>query len=116
MKVILRIVAIATFFLGLGLLTGEVGGISWQWLHLFAGLGTVALAAISLGPWTRRSAGAPSLGGVARISWWWPLIPFCIGLTLFLGLWSGGQVRMLVIAAHVVAGVAERRTAAVTSR
>ena len=34
------------------------------------------------------------------------LLPFALGLTLFLGLWTSGQVYMAVLAAHVIVGIA----------
>ncbi|MAG37318.1 MAG: hypothetical protein CL878_13875 [Dehalococcoidia bacterium] len=108
MREVLRIVAIATFFLGLGLLTGNVGGAMWRWLHVLFGLGTVVLAAVELGPFVGRAAraGTRALGGPARIAWWWSLIPLVLGIALYFGLWSSGQGRMAVVAAHVIAGIA----------
>ena len=100
----LRILTVATFFIGLGLLTGTIGGDLWRWLHLVVGVGIVILAILVLGPWVREATTAGIMG---RIAWWSPLVAIALGLVLFgerLGLWSSG-VRSTVITVHVIVGI-----------
>ena len=100
----LRILTVATFFIGLGLLTGTIGGDLWRWLHLVVGVGIVILAILVLGPWVREAGIA---GVIGRIAWWSPLVAIALGLVLSgerLGLWSSG-VRSTVITVHVIVGI-----------
>ena len=106
LAIALRILAIATFFIGLGLLTGTIiGGDLWRWLHLLFGGGTVVVAIVVLGPWARQAATAGTMG---RIAWWSPLVALALGLVLLgsrLGLWSSGAERATFITAHAIVGV-----------
>ena len=106
LAIALRILAIATFFIGLGLLTGTIiGGDLWRWLHLLFGGGTVVVAIVVLGPWARQAAIAGTMG---RIAWWSPLVALALGLVLLgsrLGLWSSGAERATFITAHAIVGV-----------
>ena len=106
LAIALRILAIATFFIGLGLLTGTIiGGGLWRWLHLLFGGGTVVVAIVVLGPWARQAATAGTMG---RIAWWSPLVALALGLVLLgsrLGLWSSGAERATFITAHAIVGV-----------
>ena len=106
LPIALRILAIATFFIGLGLFTGTIiGGDLWRWIHLLFGGGTVVVAIVVLGPWARQAATAGTMG---RIAWWSPLVALALGLVLLgsrLGLWSSGAERATFITAHVIVGV-----------
>ena len=79
LAIALRILTVATFFLGLGLFTGTVGGELWRGLHLLFGVGIVILAILVLGPWAR---GAATAGVMGRIAWWSPLVAIALGLLL----------------------------------
>ena len=106
MGIVLRILTLATFFIGLGLFTGTIGGDLWRWLHLLIGLGIVVLAVVVLGPWVRE---ATTAGVMRRLAWWSPLVALALGLVLFaerLGLWSSGTDRSTVITVHVIVGIA----------
>ena len=105
MGIVLRILTLATFFIGLGLFTGTIGGDLWRWLHLLIGLGIVVLAVVVLGPWVRE---ATTAGVMRRLAWWSPLVALALGLVLFgerLGLWSSGTDRSTVITVHVIVGI-----------
>ena len=105
MGIVLRILTLATFFIGLGLFTGTIGGDLWRWLHLLIGLGIVVLAVVVLGPWVRE---ATTAGVMRRLAWWSPLVALALGLVLFgerLGLWSSGTDRSIVITVHVIVGI-----------
>ena len=105
MGIVLRILTLATFFIGLGLFTGTIGGDLWRWLHLLIGLGIVVLAVVVLGPWVRE---ATTAGVMRRLAWWSPLVALALGLVLFgerLGLWSIGTDRSTVITVHVIVGI-----------
>ena len=106
MQIVLRIVALATFFLGLGLLTGNVSGELWRGLHLLFGVGIVILAILVLGPWVR---GAATAGIMGRIAWWSPLVAIALGLLMsrFVPVSSLVDFNPEVIRnAHIIAGVA----------
>ena len=106
MGIVLRILTLATFFIGLGLFTGTIGGDLWRWLHLLVGVGIVVLAVVVLGPWVRE---ATTAGVMRRLAWWSPLVALALGLVLFgerLGLWSIGTDRSTVITVHVIVGIA----------
>ena len=106
LAIALRILTVATFFLGLGLLTGRVGGELWRGLHLLFGVGIVILAILVLGPWVR---GAATAGVMGRIAWWSPLVAIALGLLMsrFVPLSSLIDFNPEVIrTAHIIAGVA----------
>ena len=106
MGIVLRILVIATFFIGLGLWTNTIGGELWRGLHLLLGVGIVILAILVLGPWVR---GAATAGVMGRIAWWSPLVAIALGLLLsrFVPLSSLVDVNPGVIrTAHIIAGIA----------
>ena len=106
LAIALRILTVATFFLGLGLFTGTVGGELWRGLHLLFGVGIVVLAILVLGPWVR---GAATAGVMGRIAWWSPLVAIALGLLMsrFVPLSSLVTINPEVIRnAHIIAGVA----------
>ena len=104
LHIALRIVALATFFVGLGMFAGTIEGSLWRWLHLLGGLATVILAGVTLGP-RAGAAIASALRGPLRWAWWWPVLPFAIGLTIFLRLWTD-QLFMPALLLHILLGIA----------
>ncbi len=106
LAIALRILTVATFFVGLGLWTQTIGGELWRGLHLLFGVGIVVLAILVLGPWAR---GAAAAGVMGRIAWWSPLVAIALGLLLsrFFRLWTVVDINSEAIRiAHVIAGIA----------
>lgn len=104
----LRILVIATFFIGLGLWTNRIGGELWRGLHLLLGVGIVILAILVLGPWVR---GAATAGVIGRIAWWSPVVAIVLGLLLsgFVPLSSALGLeasREVIKIAHIIVGIA----------
>jgi hypothetical protein len=96
----LRLSALVTFALGLGLVSGIVAGPPFTTLHLVFAVITVVLALVVLGPQLRRSFAA-GLGA------WFPLIPLVLGLLWYSGLAIRliGRAGFVVILIHAVFGI-----------
>ena len=106
LAIALRILTVTTFFLGLGLFTGTVGGELWRGLHLLFGVGIVVLAILVLGPWVKGTATA---GVIGRIAWWSPLVAIALGLLMSRFVPLSSLVTFdpeFIRNAHIIAGVA----------